>query len=154
MGKHRKRAGPTFVALYDYVLNSPGYRSLSVTARAALVEVVSLYHGNNNGRLQASTRWLGERLNCSKSTAARALVELEDGGLIETVRFGVFNRHNRTAAEYRLTFHRCDVSHHLPSKAFLKPRHGPTGDAHGPTYGTVASKTASTVPPMGPSGSF
>lgn len=132
-----KRNGPTFVALFHYMLDSAGYRALSMTGRAALVEVASLYHGDNNGRLVAPVRWLADRLGTGKSTAARALLELEEKGFIETVKLGSFTRHNRTAAEYRLTFHHCDVDHRLPSKRFIKGA---------PTYGVDVDS----VPPMGP----
>ena len=133
-----RRTGPTFVQLFHYVLDSPGYRALSVTARATLVEVATLYHGDNNGRLVASVRWLAGRLNVGKSTAARALVELEDNGLIEPTKIATFHRHTRTAAEYRLTFHRCDVSYQAASRAFMRAL---------PTYGVHVEG----VPPMGPS---
>ena len=70
--------------------------------------------------LAASVRTIGERLGKSKTTAARALLELEEAGFIETVKVGRFARRDRMASEYRLTFHRCDVSHAPPSKAFMK----------------------------------
>lgn len=136
--QHRSKS-PPFVRLFNYVIDSPGYRALSMVGRAALIEVARLYNGMNNGQLALSARDLGDRIGKSKSTAARALIELEDMGFIETVRMGRFSQRNRKACEYRLTFFRCDVSHALPSKAFFKygkAVHGIKSVSNGPMGGT------------------
>jgi DNA-binding transcriptional MocR family regulator len=89
-----------------------------------------------------SARTLAEQLGVSKSTAARALLQLEDAGFIETVKIGSFRRRDRMASEYRLTFHRCDASGSPPSRAFRNVRkheHGFKSADSGPVGGTVAA---------------
>ena len=47
-------SGPNFVQLFRYMLDCPAYVSLSLAARAALVEVKRGYNGSNNGRVVLS----------------------------------------------------------------------------------------------------
>ena len=140
--RRRRLKGPPFVQMFNYVIDSPAYAALSVTARAALIEVARLYDGANNGRLAMAARTLADRLDVSKSTAARAMIELEDAGFVETAKIGSFRRRDRRASEYRLTFHRCDASYSPPSKAFLKQTaraHGVKNTSSGPTGETVST---------------
>ena len=118
--KHQRRRGPSFVQLFNHMIDSAAYRKLSPVARAAMVEVARIYNGNNNGYLAMPARELADRLGVSKTTAARALNELEQLGFLETVKVGTFRRKDRMASEYRLTFHRCDHSSLPPSRLFMK----------------------------------
>lgn len=77
--------------LYRWELTSTAYRSLSVGARALLVELKALYNGNNNGDLFLSAREAGKRLNTSKSFAADRFLELQDRGFIRPKEIGAFN---------------------------------------------------------------
>jgi DNA-binding transcriptional ArsR family regulator len=131
--KGQRRSGPTFVQLYNYVLDSPAYEHLSVVARAVLIEISRLYKGNNNGMLVAPVQMIADRIRMSKATASRALVELEEFGFIEAVKVGTFARKDRMASEYRLTFHRCDLTLRPPTRAFLKWR--PTKESPAPRDG-------------------
>lgn len=56
--RNKKRAGPSFVQLYHYMLDSDAYRRLTSHARSAMVEVAGLYRGDNNGGLVVPVRWL------------------------------------------------------------------------------------------------
>jgi hypothetical protein len=116
----RKSSGLPFVQLFKYMLRCPAWRGLSVTAKAAYVHLSLRYDGCNNGMLALSARVLGHELQCHKTTAARALVELEDAGFIESVRLGSFARRNRRATEYRLTTYGCDITGDLPTKKFMR----------------------------------
>lgn len=107
-----------FVALPAYMLNCPAWQALSLTGRCALIELLRVYKGGNNGELVMGVRTLGERLSCSKDTAARALNELEEKGFIGVQKMGVYGR--PMATEYYLTMHRNDVDLTLPSKAFMR----------------------------------
>jgi DNA-binding transcriptional ArsR family regulator len=118
--KRRQSKGHPFVQLFNYVIDSPAYRGLPPAARAALVEFARLYNGSNNGHLAMSARSLADRLGVSKSMASRVLLKLEEAGFIETVKVGSFQRRDRMASEYRLTFYRCDASSTAPSRAFQK----------------------------------
>lgn len=133
-GRRSKRNGPTFVALYHYMLATEAYKGLSSSARAALVEVASLYRGDNNGRLVVPARWLAEQMGVSKATASRALVELEDSGFIATTKRARFEKHDRRAAEYRITWQRCDVTYAPSSREFCRTAL-PRGSHTSPTYG-------------------
>lgn len=110
--------GPPYVQLHWHLLDSPAWLRLSATARAAYIEVCRLYNGSNNGSLCLSSRRLAERLPCGKSHAARALIELEDAGFIDTVKMGFFAA-KKKSSEYRLTQFKCDLSHAMPTKRYL-----------------------------------
>ena len=77
--------------LYRWEIESPAYRSLSVGARALLVELKALYNGNNNGDLFLSAREAAKRLNAGRSFAARRFLELQDKGFIRPKEIGAFN---------------------------------------------------------------
>jgi transposase len=116
----RKSKGPSFVQLFKYMLDSPAWLALSAVAKAAYVQLARRYDGVNNGLLGLSARTLAEELGVSKGTAARALIQLEDAGFIETVTLGRFARRNHQASEYRLTTFRCDKTGELPTKKFMR----------------------------------
>jgi hypothetical protein len=77
----RHHDGPKFIQLFRYVLDSAAYASLSVWARAALVEVNRGYNGSNNGRIVLSVREIANRMNRHRDTAARSLQDLVSRGL-------------------------------------------------------------------------
>jgi hypothetical protein len=110
------------VRLYDWLLNSPAYLSLSPAARAVHVEIVRLYNGSNNGCLALSVRTAASRCRIARNTAARVFVELQDRGFIECVTPGAFSLKKRHAAEWRLTHLPCDVSGRLSEKPFMRWR--------------------------------
>lgn len=69
-------------------MDRPAWRTLSVGARALLIELRSLYHGRNNGELflavrEAALRLRGATAPVSKDTASRWFWELEDRGWIK-----------------------------------------------------------------------
>ena len=115
MSRHRRRRdGPTFIQVFHYVVDSDAYRDLSMTARAALVEIQGLYRGDNNGRLLVPARWLAERLGTHYTTAATVIRELDDHGFISPTKITRFKRNIREASEWRLTFY---PERHRPSTA-------------------------------------
>lgn len=116
-----KRQLRDFIALERYLLDSPAWRSLSLNARCAFLELLSIYNGRNNGRIALSARSLADRLPISRATATRALNELEAKGFIEAVRKCAFNVKSgqARATEWRLTIHFCDVTNESPSRKFI-----------------------------------
>lgn len=114
-----KRADAPHVQLYSWLLNSPAYLSLGCPARAVLVEITRLYNGRNNGQIGLSVRRASERCKIAPGTAQRAFADLIERGFIELVTKGAFSRKSPHASEWRLTFHACDVTGELPSKAFM-----------------------------------
>lgn len=114
-----KRDGRQFVALPMVVLESPGYRAASHTARSLLLDIAMQYTGNNNGRLTASAKYLQPKGWTSNDTIARARRELIDCGLLIETRKGA--RPNR-AAWYALTWHDLDQTSGLDIEARLYRR--------------------------------
>ena len=114
-----RRIDAPHVRFYDWLLTSPAYLSLRCPSRAVLTEVTRLYKGNNNGHLGLSVRRAAERCNVARGTAQRAFVELQERGFIELATKGAFSFKSPHASEWRLTFHTCDKTGQLPSKAFM-----------------------------------
>jgi DNA-binding transcriptional regulator YhcF (GntR family) len=104
-----------------FLMATPAWRSLSMAARVAYVEVAALYDQSNNGRLALSARQLAERMPISKATAHRALQELAAKGFIVAAKPSGFNLKTgeRRATEWRLTRYRCDVTGDIATKAFM-----------------------------------
>jgi hypothetical protein len=120
------------------MLDSPAWRALSPVAVKALIELMRLYNGHNNGQLAMAAATLADRLGCSKSHAGRALNELEEKRFIGVQKVGTFKRRDRLASEYFLTQFRNDVSSDLPTKEFMRWTPPPT-----------VPKNRVTVPPVG-----
>jgi hypothetical protein len=69
----RSKGGTHHVRLHDWELRSAAYRSLSIGARALLVELKALYFRNNNGILFLIAREAARRLGCSKKPAGQVI---------------------------------------------------------------------------------
>jgi hypothetical protein len=112
--------------LEHYLLNSPAWRSLSLAARSAFIEIASLYVPGRNGRIAMSARRLADALPISRTTAARALQDLAARGFIEAVKAGGFNVKSGEgrATEWRLTLYKCDVTGATASRAFMRWQDG------------------------------
>lgn len=108
-----------FVGLPMYLLKTVAWKSLSPVARSAMIEVLQLYDGSNNGRLGMSGRRLANALGVSRGTGARALAQLCERGFLEVVTPSAFSMKSKRASEYRVTIHKCDASGKIPSKAFM-----------------------------------
>jgi hypothetical protein len=94
------RDGGRFLALPHVVLESPGYRQLSYTARALLLDVALQYRPRLNGKLSASRAYLGPLGWCSEDVRTCALRELTAAGLLIQTRCGRINH----AAWYALAW--------------------------------------------------
>ena len=70
------------------------------------------YTGINNGMIGLGCRELAEELNCARDTAAKALRELDDSGLVQPLTAGMWR--GKKATEWRITFFRCDKTGELP----------------------------------------
>jgi hypothetical protein len=89
--KGRSEGPSRHVRLHLWLLKSAAYCSLSVGARALLVEFYALYYGLNNGELFLSVREAARRLGCSSNFAAKCIAELCDRGFVRPHRLGGFN---------------------------------------------------------------
>jgi len=94
-GNSEKRDGKHFVALPMVVLDSPGYRRASCTARGLLIDIAMQYTGHNNGKLTSCAKYLGPLGWRSNDTIVRARRELIDCGLLIETRKGA--RPNKAA---------------------------------------------------------
>ena len=111
-----------FVSLPHYMLQSSAWLSLSPVARCVFIELAARYKGGNNGYLALSVRDAGERIGCSKDSAARAVADLTAKGFIEVCSRGHFDRKSPHASEYRLTLYPCNRTGGRASKAFMSWR--------------------------------
>lgn len=126
MAQRRKKSSQgRFTALHEFMQATAAWASLSPAERAVYVELVRRYRGDNNGELVLGVREAAAACNISKNTAARAFAVLGKRGFVEVVVPAGFSRKDRVATVWRLTVHRCDVSHQPPSRAFMRWRPAP-----------------------------
>jgi hypothetical protein len=112
--KHRD--GP-HARIYEKWLTLPTWRALSLAARSLLVEILARYRPGDNGKLAWSVRQAAQVLGVSKSTAARALTELELNGWIAVATVSAFGGKAKPAT-YTLTMYPDDVTGDPASRAF------------------------------------
>lgn len=137
-----KRDGRQFVAMPMVVLESPGYRAASHTARSLLLDIAMQYTGSNNGRLTASAKYLQGKGWTSNDTIVRARRELLECGLLIETRKGA--RPNK-AAWYALTWHDLDQTSGLD----LDPKQYRRGDYMRPETPQRDTKNAGLAPSDG-----
>ncbi len=99
----RKKKQLAHVRLYNWVLTTPAYRSLSAGARALLVELYAFYNGRNNGSIFLSVREAASRINVTKNTTPKLFRELEGRGFIRAGQRGAFTLKKRHATQWILT---------------------------------------------------
>lgn len=81
-----------FARLDHSLLHSAAYRSLNTAARSLLIEIISMFKGNNNGALWLSVRDAADRMGVSDTkTASRALRDLEAVGFIDMTKDAFFS---------------------------------------------------------------
>jgi len=93
MGRRRKRSNilpngrsniSRFARLDHRILHSPAYRALSPNDRSLLVELISIYNGDNNGSLYLSVRDAANRMGVADlSAASRSFDVLQSLGFIQ-----------------------------------------------------------------------
>jgi hypothetical protein len=119
-GKAEKSA--RHVRLYHWLTDCAAWKSLNSNARAIYLEIARRYAGGgtNNGRIPYSVREAAESLSIGKSTAQRAIADLENRGFIVATQRGAFSWKNRHATEWRLTEFSCDLTNALATKDFMR----------------------------------
>ena len=123
--KKNRISGRRFIQFFTNVKRSEAYHSVSLTARAALMEMLDRYTGINNGMIGLGCRELADELRCSIGAAVNALRELDDAGLAHPVTGGVWK--GKRATEWRLTFYRCDKTGELPVTTWKERAKRPPG---------------------------
>jgi Helix-turn-helix domain len=148
LARARKRNGRSkkqgrFWAVPHFMLQTHAWRRLSPYARAAWLEIGALYVGDNNGRIAVPARWLADRLNVSKNTAMRAILELMTLGFLEKTQSSSFTQ-KRRAAEYRFTHLKCNRTGDPPSRTFQNIR------PNGPDFAQNESPIGARREPISP----
>lgn len=133
MSKHnqkgRRKSGPPFVMLRCDLMDSAAWGALSCAQRCILFQIQRAYNGQNNGFLGASVDSLAHHCNISPKTVTKGIKTLIDFGFIERMQEGSFAFKARHAAEYRLTYFKCDRTGRPASDAFKKLSLPATGGA-------------------------
>jgi hypothetical protein len=83
----RRDAG-NFLRVPSAVLDSGNFCTLSMKAKALILDIGARYNGHNNGDLAAPWSWMQKRGWRSKDTLLRALRELQGYGMIEQTKQG------------------------------------------------------------------
>ena len=122
--KGRSNDSGRFVQLHHFMLESVAWKALSAQERCVYIAVLSHFNGTNNGRIVLGVRRAAELANVHKDTAGRCFIRLQALGFIECACPGGFSRKTPHATEWRLTSYRCDRTHALPSKAYMRWRPG------------------------------
>jgi len=115
-----KSNGPGFIQLFHYVKRSAAYHSLSVYGRAFLTELIDRYNGSNNGSIRLGVREAAFEMNCSHSTACKAMRDVDDAGLARPTLPGAWR--GKRATEWRLMWRRCDKNGDLPKTQWPERR--------------------------------
>ena len=105
--KGRAEAG-TFALLPHAVMDSEDFRSISGSALIVLMSLLRQYRGSNNGDLSAEFSRIKQWGVGSKSTLAKALLELQERNLILRTREGRFMKPGGCCALYALTWQPID----------------------------------------------
>ena len=92
------------------MIDSAAWRSLSPNARCVWTQIMRRYNGNNNGDIPLACREASEYCNISKSTAARAFIELQDKGFIKVGIFAGFKNKHRVSTRWVITHEPLDSS--------------------------------------------
>lgn len=124
--RSRRRANATgrsspdirHVRLHFWLLRSEAWRSLKVGPRQLLVELYSLFNGQNNGELFLSVRRAAARLSVAPNTVNRWFRDLEDRGFIRPNQRGGFTRKSSEATTWILT--EFDFGPSTATKDFLR----------------------------------
>jgi hypothetical protein len=106
--QRRRRSKKKFVQIWHEVIESAAYQSLSVYAKAALVEICNRYNGVNNGKIPFSLREMRKRLGTGQHQVAAALRALVEHGLIAVEHLGWFSSDHCHSTEWRITFQPTD----------------------------------------------
>lgn len=103
MTRATKERDKAHARIYTHWLELPAWRALSPSAVSLLVGVLARYRPGSNP-MQISDRQAAAWANCSRPTAAAALVQLEKCGWLEVVRFGRMDGERATRPSvYRIT---------------------------------------------------
>jgi hypothetical protein len=103
------------IRIPNWIIDLPAFGKLKASAVRVYVQLLRLSDGKNNGRLFLSGRDGASICNMNKDTVVAALRELDQAGFLENTRQARYSKHERFAAEWRLTHLKCNISDREPS---------------------------------------
>lgn len=90
--------------LHNGFRQEPAWKALGCPARIVYIELKGQHNGFNNGRIEASTRFLAEFTGLDKKTVTRALEQLTAAGFIVRIDHGSLGVEGKgTGSCWRLT---------------------------------------------------
>lgn len=117
---NRKKRGDSHVRVYAYEMRLPAWQTLTVDARALLVELRALYKPSQGNVVFLSYREAMKRLHIGQRRIQTAFADLLERGWISVETAGSFSRKTRHATSYRLENESTGVAGSLPSKAYAR----------------------------------
>jgi len=87
----RSKGGPSYVMLYNWLQDTPAWRSMGPYSKCLYIEIRRRYNGTNNGAISFSYREAEELLGCSNKPVPGAFRELQERGFIVPVQKGAFS---------------------------------------------------------------
>ena len=92
-----------FFALQHHMMNSEAWRSLTPQEVAVYLRVAYRFNGVNNGHLALGVRDAAREAKVSRNTAAKALLNLSEKGLLKRMVLGGYSTNGGKATTYALT---------------------------------------------------
>lgn len=114
----RNEGGGQYLPISYKMAQTKAFRSLTGTTLKVWIELRTRYNGHNNGLVSLSLREAADLLGMSQTTAQRALIELEEKGLVKRRTRGSW--YGRKAAEFILTD--CAYDGHEPTRDWQRWR--------------------------------
>lgn len=119
MSKSKKR-GEAHVRVYAHEMRTAAWQTLSVDAKALLVELRALYKPSAGNTVFLSCREAMKRLHIGQRRVQAAFAELIERGWISVETPGGFNRKTRHATSYRLENESTGAPNSIPRKAYMR----------------------------------
>ena len=116
----KKAHGDAHVRIYAYEMQKPAWQTLSVDARALLVELRALYRPSAANVVFLSYRQAMERLHVGQRRVQKAFSDLIERGWISIDAPGGFTRKTRHATSYRLENESTGSPGCIPRKAYMR----------------------------------
>lgn len=120
MKRPKKWRGEAHVRIHVYEMRTPAWQTISVDARALLIELRALYQPSNANLVFLSVREAMRRLGIGQRRVQGAFQELLLRRWIEVDTPGGFTQKTRHATSYRLSNEASGSPGSVPSKAFMR----------------------------------
>lgn len=116
----RKKRGDSHVRIYAYEMQTLAWQTLTVEAKALLVELRALYRPSAANVVFLSCREAMRRLSIGQRRVQKAFADLIDRGWVSVEVPGGFNRKTRHATSYRLENEATASPGSIARKAYMR----------------------------------